>query len=206
MARGVRLVPSALSRLISRSKVMQAAILGPWMPPHTYAAYTIHQLQELLASPLAGRAVITKLDRKDAGLGIHYWRDIEDVYTQASLGTLGFPFVVQEFIADSRDVRVIVIGDYVEAYERHNPHGFRNNLHWGGRAAACDLTPAEETICREVMARGRFPYAHIDLLRAPDGTSYLMEINLRGGIRGARISPRDYQRRIAQRHEELLAR
>jgi len=37
------------------------------------------------------------------------------------------------------------------------------------------------------MERGKFPYAHIDLLVTEDGHSYLSEIALNGGLKGARI-------------------
>jgi ribosomal protein S6--L-glutamate ligase len=37
------------------------------------------------------------------------------------------------------------------------------------------------------MQRGKFPYAHIDLLAMNSGEYYLSEIALNGGTRGARI-------------------
>jgi len=203
--RGVTLVPSALSQALSRSKVLQAAVLGPWMPPSTHAVYDIHQLLEILSAggPLTAGAVITKADRGNAGLGVHYWNSLEDIYTQAGLGSMPFPFVVQPFFQGARDVRIIVIGDYVEAYERRNRNSFRNNLHCGGESLPYRLDEKERGVCRAVMERGRFPYAHIDLLLTAEGEAYLMEINLRGGIRGARITPEEYRRRIDERHRRL---
>jgi ribosomal protein S6--L-glutamate ligase len=41
------------------------------------------------------------------------------------------------------------------------------------------------------MERGKFPYAHIDLLVTADGHSYLSEIALNGGLKGARIERED---------------
>ena len=55
------------------------------------------------------------------------------------------------------------------------------------------------------MARGGFPYAHIDLMVTADHRTYLAEINLRGGIRGAVISPADYQARVDSIHRAFLA-
>ena len=46
------------------------------------------------------------------------------------------------------------------------------------------------------MKQTDFYYAHLDLMVTEGGASYLGEINLRGGLRGARISPQDYRQRI----------
>jgi ribosomal protein S6--L-glutamate ligase len=58
--------------------------------------------------------------------------------------------------------------------------------------------------CLEVMARGAFPYAHLDLMLMPDDAIHLLEINLRGGLRGAKISGQEYQQRIAAVHLKIL--
>ena len=65
------------------------------------------------------------------------------------------------------------------------------------------MSPALESTCREIMARGGFPYAHLDFLLAEDGQTHLSEINLRGGIRGAAISPDQYRRRIEELHRKF---
>jgi ribosomal protein S6--L-glutamate ligase len=53
------------------------------------------------------------------------------------------------------------------------------------------------------MARGKFPYAILDLLVGPDGETYLSEINLRGGLTGARLSQAEFLRRVAALAEEF---
>ncbi|MDH3392312.1 MAG: hypothetical protein OEL85_11025, partial [Desulfobulbaceae bacterium] len=129
--RGILLIPSGLSQLASRSKTLQAVLFAPFMLPLTRA---IHSQHDLIAAISAYQkngvtAVVTKLDRKNAGVGVHLWQSIEDVFSHASLGNIPFPFVLQPFAPDSRDIRVIFLDDYIEAYWRHNPHNFRNNLH-----------------------------------------------------------------------------
>ncbi len=203
--RGVRLLPSALAQQLSRSKVMQAMLFASFMLPHTLAVHDQHEL--LAAVNVYGREgigrVITKLDRKNAGLGIHLWSGVEDVYNQAALGSLPFPFVLQPFWPDSSDVRVVVLDDYLEAYQRENPHNFRHNLHCGGKSRSCELSAVQLELCRAVMARGGFPYAHLDLMVRGEDT-FLAEINLRGGIRGAKISPREYRCRIDKIHQKII--
>ena len=54
------------------------------------------------------------------------------------------------------------------------------------------------------MERGSFPYGHLDILVTKDGKSYLGEINLKGGIKGAKISPEEYQEKVEAIHQMLL--
>ncbi len=203
-ARGVEIFPSALSQAISRSKVMQAALLAPFMPPHTLAIHNLHALHRAAAAYHAAgiEKVVVKLDRANAGMGVLLWNGVEEVLNQATIGALALPFVLQPFIEGSRDLRVIILGDHREAYLRHNPVGFRHNLHCGGQAIPHLISPAQEQLCRRVMARGAFPYAHLDLMLLPDQSFCLGEINLRGGLRGAQISAAEYRTRLA----DLLAR
>jgi len=205
-ARGVHLVPSALSQLLSRSKTFQSRILSSFMLPHTLAVYDLHGV--LAAVNLYGRngieKVVTKHDRRNAGMGVHLWASIEEVYSQASIGTMEFPFVIQPFHPECRDIRIVTLGDYQEAYWRHNPDNFRHNLHCGGESAPCELSDSMTELCNRVLARGRFIYAHIDLIVTKSGDIYLSEINLGGGIRGARISREAYREKIAAIHRDQL--
>ncbi len=204
--RGVHLIPSATSQLASRSKTFQTRLLAHLMIPRTVVIYDIHGLLETIS--LYGRHAIKKIilkhDRKNAGLGIHLFRDIEDVYTQAANNVLPYPFVLQPFIANSRDVRVVILDDYIEAYERNNPDSFRNNLHCGGKAHAFDLSSTQLTLCKQAMKRGSFPYGHLDLMITEKNETYLAEINLRGGMRGAAIDPGSYQKKVKSIEAKLL--
>ncbi|HFQ88577.1 MAG TPA: hypothetical protein ENK27_00750 [Desulfobulbus sp.] len=206
-ARGVRMIPSATSQLCSRSKVFQARILAGLMVPHTTPVYDQHDMMRLVGlytREVAG-PVVCKLDRANGGTGILRFASIEDVYTQAVLGGLSFPFVVQPFVRECRDIRVVVLGGTVEAYERRNPDNFRHNLHCGGRSIAVAPSPAQLRLCRRAMERAGFPYAFVDLLETGAGDCWLSEINLRGGLRGARLSQQDYLRAVEEIHQELLA-
>ena len=207
VTRGVRLFPPALAQWLSRSKVLQAQVLGPWMVPGTAVVAHRRGLMEVMGSYAREGIgpVVTKGDRGDCGLGVHLWGSVEDVFNHAGSGPLEFPFVIQPLLTGVTDVRVIWIGDYVEAYWRRNPHSFRNNLHWGGESGRYALSPRQMELCREVMARGRFPYAFIDLMVTQEGESWLSEIALRGGLRGARLSQGRYLEMVARLEEEFLA-
>lgn len=206
LARGVRLLPSATSQLASRSKVFQTRIFSKYLLPDTLAIYDAQTLLQVSSLYLqrGHHRVVLKHDRKNGGLGVHIFTSIEDLYNQVSVSTYPFPFIIQPFHPECRDIRVIIIGAYCEAYERSNPFNFRQNLHCGGVATPYSLSGRQMAFCLEVMERGAFPYAHLDLILMPDDGLHLLEINLRGGLRGAKITGQEYQGRIAAIHEEAL--
>ena len=203
--RGVALFPSALAQQLSRSKCLQAMVFKEWMVPFTFVARDRHDLVNgiTLYGKEGVKTVVTKQNRLNCGLGIHVWHSIEDVYNQASFGSLDYPFVLQPFVESVTDVRVVIIGDYREAYWRRNPYTLRNNLYFGGDSGEYELSDEELSLCLKVMARGKFPYAHIDLMVSPVGM-FLSEINLRGGLKGAKISTREYHERINAMDEAFI--
>jgi ribosomal protein S6--L-glutamate ligase len=193
LERGVRFFPSALSQSLASSKVAQALAYRKWMVPHTLVITRRVDLMQAINAYHANGigAVVTKEDGRNCGFGIHRWEDMEAVYNQASFDTIRYPFVVQPFIDNYTDLRVIVAGDYSEAYTRENAHNFRMNLTAGGRSRPYDLDEENLRFCREVMARGKFPYAHVDVLVTADKRQYLSEISLNGGMKGAQIERED---------------
>lgn len=201
--RGVKLFPSGSAQLSCRSKVLQARMFLEYMVPGTRAIYDLHDLVESINEyhRFGYGQVVTKKDRVHGGMGINLWSSAEEVFNQASSGAMPVPFVLQPFCQNCRDIRVVSLGDYLEAYWRDNPNNFRNNLNCGGNSQPATLTTAQQDLCREVMARGDFPYGHIDLMVAEDGATYLAEINLRGGLKGARIGPSEYRQKISAIHQ-----
>ncbi len=199
VSRGIQLIPSASSQLCSRSKVYQAALLCEFMVAETIAVYSVHDMIEAVTryGRVKVESVVCKLDRANAGQGILRFASIEDVYTQVQLGTIPFPFVIQPFVPDCRDVRVILLGDDIEAYQRYNPYNFRHNLHCGGESLSWQLSNEQLHFCHRVMERADFPHAHLDLLILPDESWKLSEINLRGGMRGAVMNQKDYLEKSA---------
>ena len=134
------------------------------------------------------------------------FKDIEDVYNQAVLAYTEVPLVVQPYVKEFKDIRVIILDDYVEAYHRYNPNNFRHNLHCGGSSEAWQVDSVMIDFCKKVMKRGEFAYAHIDLMVTPDNTLYLTEINLRGGLKGAAIDAVAYDKKISHIQQQLLNR
>lgn len=203
-ARGVVFFPAVLSQLVSRSKAAQAEVLAKYMVPGSFVAYALADLAGRLPEFHERGAVVAKRDRGHLGLGVSLWPTLEALYSLASLQGLTYPLVVQPFLAGARDLRVVIVGGYVEAYERLNPHSFRKNLFQGGSSRPVVLTNKLQDFCREVMARGNFPYAILDLLLDTEGDRpYLSEISFKGGLTGARLSQAEFGQRVAVLEEEF---
>ncbi len=206
LARGVEAFPPLLAQHLARSKCFQAQVFQNEMVPLTQVIRDRHDL--IRAVNLYGeygiKRVVTKQNRFNCGLGIHLWEDIEILYNQATLASdFPYPFVLQPFLSEITDVRVVILGDYLEAYARRNPYNFRHNIFFGGEARPYTLSPEELAFCRRIMVRGQFPYAHLDLMVTEERT-YLSEINLRGGLKGAQIETQAYQEKIKALEESFL--
>jgi ribosomal protein S6--L-glutamate ligase len=206
LERGIYLLPSATAQLASRSKVFQTKIFSDFMLPGTLAIYDTHDILQAstLYNKLELKRVVLKCDRKNGGLGVHLFNNMEDLYNHVGRGSFYFPFVVQPFQQENRDIRVIILQDYIEAYERNNDYNFRSNLHCGGKSTAFNLSAQQISFCQAVMQRGHFPYAHLDLMLLPDNSYRLTEINLRGGLKGAQISGKVYQEKTEKILNDLL--
>ena len=204
--RGIKIIPSATAQLASRSKAYQARIFSQYMPPCTTVIYSANDLLTTILQyqQEAIGQVVLKQDRKNGGLGIHLFSSIEEVFNLTISNSQIYPFVLQPYLPECRDIRAIFLGDYMEAYERDNPNSFRNNLHCGGLARPHTLSPQQKSFCRSVMTRGSFPYAHIDLIIDKQGKHWLSEINLRGGLRGAQIKGAAYQKTVSSIHQHLI--
>ena len=193
LERGIRCLPSPLAQILNSSKVAQAFVLHEWMLPHTQA---ISRRTDLIdAINTFGKngigPVVTKQDDLHCGHGIRRWETIETLYSFMALAESSYPFVLQPFQERFTDIRVIIVGDHVESYTRSNLYNFRVNLSSGGTGSPYKLDEKKEAFCRSVMQRGKFPFAHLDLMILENGECYLSEITLNGGIKGARISRED---------------
>jgi len=205
LERGVTCLPSPLSQNLNRSKVAQTLIFKDWMAPHTSVItrrmdliYTINQYNKHGIT-----AVVTKEDHLHCGHGIRRWQNIETLYSFMALSESSYPFIVQPFLDDLTDVRVIIAGEYTEAYVRYNPDNFRMNISSGGKSYPYDLNKEQVDFCLMAMERGKFPYAHLDLHIMKNGKNYLSEISLNGGIKGAGISRKELDKKKKSMLEEL---
>jgi ribosomal protein S6--L-glutamate ligase len=206
MQRGVICIPSPLAQLLSRSKTAQAGLLKAFMHPLTRSILrrkdlldAINEYNQADIGP-----VVTKQDHLHCGHGVRRWDHIEMLYSFCGLDKTVYPFVLQPFIRDFTDVRVIMVGDYEEAYVRSNPANFRGNLSAGGEHRPFDLSADQRAFCRRVIERAGFPYAHLDLQVLNEEQCYLQEIAFNGGIRGSALTRPELDT-LKQAHLEALA-
>jgi ribosomal protein S6--L-glutamate ligase len=202
LERGITCLPSPLSQNLNRSKIAQALIFKDWMAPHTSVITRRMDLTDTINqyNKHGITAVVTKEDHLHCGHGIRRWQNIETLYSFMALSESSYPFLVQPFLDDLTDVRVIIAGEYTEAYVRYNPDNFRMNISSGGKSYPYDLNKEQVDFCLMAMERGKFPYAHLDLQIMENGKNYLSEIALNGGIKGARISRKE----LDQKKQEIL--
>ncbi len=74
----------------------------------------------------------------------------------------------------------------------------------GGISRPFALGADGKNICHEVMTRGKFPYAHIDLLVMDSGENYLSEITLNGGTKGAQLSRQELDQKKQKVLDDLI--
>jgi glutathione synthase/RimK-type ligase-like ATP-grasp enzyme len=201
--RGVVFFPPLLAQWVARTKSAQAQVLKDCMLPGTFVAHALPDLAARLTDPRLGGPVVSKRDRAHLGLGVSLWPSLEDLHSLAVVQPLPFPLVVQPFLAEARDLRVVVVGEYTEAYERLNPQGFRKNLFQGGTFRPVEVSPELLSFCRRAMARGKFPYAVLDVLTSHQGKAFLSEINFHAGLKGSKLGQAEYRRRVNALLEEF---
>jgi glutathione synthase/RimK-type ligase-like ATP-grasp enzyme len=201
--RGVVFFPPLLAQVVVRTKSAQAQVLCDYMLPGTFVAHDLPDLAAHLSEASLAGPVVSKRDRSHLGLGVSLWPSLEALHSLAVIQALPFPLVVQPFLAEARDFRVVVVGEYTEVYERLNPEGFRKNLFHGGTFHPVEVTPELLTFCRRAMARGKFPYAVLDVLISPEGEPFLSEINFHAGLKGSQLGQAEYRRRVAALLEDF---
>jgi ribosomal protein S6--L-glutamate ligase len=194
--RGVIFFPPLLAQAVARTKSAQARVLSDYMLPGTFVAHDLPDLAARLGDALMSGPVVSKRDRAHLGLGVSLWPSLEALHSLAVVQPLPFPLVVQPFLAEARDLRVVVVGEYTEAYERLNAEGFRKNLFQGGTFSPVEAGPDLLAFCRRVMARGKFPYAVLDVLISPASKPFLSEINFHAGLKGSQLGQAGYRRRV----------
>jgi glutathione synthase/RimK-type ligase-like ATP-grasp enzyme len=204
MERGVSCFPSPLSQILNQSKTTQAIVLNKWMLPHTCVITRRTDLVEAINTytKLGIAPVVTKEDHMHCGHGVRKWDTVETLYNYMALSESSYPFVIQPFLSNFTDVRVIIAGEYIEAYVRYNPDNFRMNIAMGGKNYPYEMNTELLNFCRTVMERGKFPYAHLDIHITDDGSYYLSEITLNGGTKGAKIRRKE----LDQKKQDVLER
>lgn len=155
--------------------------------PVTGFAHSPDDIDDLLAT-VGGAPCVIKLLEGTQGLGVVLaeTKQAAESVIQAFMG-LKQHILVQEYIKEAKgsDIRCFVIGDkVVAAMKRQAKEGeFRSNLHRGGSATLCRITPEERaTAVRAAKIMG-LNVCGVDLLRSNHG-AVVMEVNSSPGLEG----------------------
>lgn len=193
--------------LTSRNKMRCLALLdGEGVPvPET----------RLVSNPWEGRLdvefpVVVKPNSATRGSGVvrvgdgNSLRGVMDYFDAIHESSLVFDrsYLVQEYVEDARDYRVMVIdGEYVGAVERRGD-GWKHNVHGG--ADAVGVTPGEEIVRLAVRAAGvlGLDFCGVDIL---DGTRTVVnEVNVRPTIDSSRKYEPEFYRVLARLVEDVI--
>jgi ribosomal protein S6--L-glutamate ligase len=155
--------------------------------PVTGFAHSPDDIDDLLAT-VGGAPCVIKLLEGTQGLGVVLaeTKQAAESVIQAFMG-LKQHILVQEYIKEARgsDIRCFVIGDKVVASMKRQARDgeFRSNLHRGGSASLCRITPEERaTAVRAAKVMG-LNVCGVDLLRSNHG-AVVMEVNSSPGLEG----------------------
>lgn len=177
----------AISR--SRDKLRSMQLLsrrGVGLPVTTFAHDT--KATGSLIKLCGGAPVVIKLLEGTQGVGVvlaETQKAAESVI-EAFRG-LNANILVQQFVkeAGGADIRCFVVGGkVVAAMKRQGAEGeFRSNLHRGGNAALCKITPTERATAVQAAKVMGLNVAGVDLLRSNSGP-VVMEVNSSPGLEG----------------------
>lgn len=136
---------------------------------------------------------VARAEDLDTFLGITDYLDL----THDFRATGDKSFVVQEFVRDARDIRVMVLeGEYVGAVERKRSDGWKHNVHRGATATGIDPDEEIKHIAERVADVLDITILGVDFLVTEDGP-LLSETNARPTIDPDKYEP-DFWDRLAE--------
>jgi RimK family alpha-L-glutamate ligase len=97
----------------------------------------------------------------------------------------GYVYYLQEYVPHfQQDVRAFVVGDQVVASMLRRGEGWKTNFSKGADVEPVELSAEMKTLALEAARVVNLDYAGVDLMRAEDGRTYVVEINSIPGWRG----------------------
>jgi|GEM_PF-865029 len=89
-------------------------------------------------------------------------------------------FMIQEFIPNNFDVRVLVFGDKIlGAIKRESSDGFKNNLSQGGKGSEFKLTKQEENFAKKAVKVNNALFGGVDIVFNKKNKPVILEVNRR---------------------------
>lgn len=169
-------IKTAADKLISAQKISQAKLRTPRTVLGDRAVHVAWMLEQI-----GGLPAISKSLTGSRGTGVY---PLMDEY-QSNVFLENFfqrneNLLLQKFIdGGSKDIRAIVIdNEVVVAMERTARKGeLRANISRGGSGRKIELSNEDKTICINAARACGLEVAGVDLMKQPDGTTFVIEIN-----------------------------
>lgn len=184
------------------------SIEGVKTPKTIFAANPKHI--RFLIDKVGGLPAISKTIRGSLGLGVMILKDEEQ--TNCTLETLykaQVETLLQTYIdGNAKDIRAIVCGnEVIAAMERTAAKGeFRANVSRKGTGKKITLSAEDEQLCVNAAKAVNLEVCGVDLIKDPEGVSYILEVNAAFGMHVAEVTGIDVAGKIIEHIEKNYKR
>lgn len=169
-------IKTAADKLISLQKISQAKIRVPKTVLGDKAAHVAWMIQQVGNLPAIAKGLTGSQGKTVFPLNDEYQSNVflENFYQKRE------NLLLQKFIdGGAKDIRAIVIdGKVVAAMERSAAKGeLRSNISRGGTGKKIDLSEDDQEICVKAAQSCGLEVAGVDIIKDPDGKTYVIEVN-----------------------------
>lgn len=179
-----RIFPSEASYRIGHNKIEMTRAFQALVPRHVpetlIAANTPTEAERLFdALPLP---FVAKVPKSSRGEGVWLIETAADWRRYLERSAVLY---VQEYLPIDRDLRVVVVGDRVQAayWRKQSPYSFHNNVARGGEVEHAPVPQSALTLVSDVARRLGVDHAGFDVAMVGDHP-YLFELNRLFGTQG----------------------
>lgn len=151
--------------------------------PKTYYASQYDKKSLDNATKFLGLPVVIKISRSRKGLGVFLART-EDEALKIVKNRPRDEIIIQEFIPNNFDYRVLVLGNtlgcVIKRERSDKTKEFRNNVYLGASEEFMDISKVSLNIKKEAFHAARvadIQVAGVDVVIGPDNKSYIFEVN-----------------------------
>lgn len=177
---------SSLSYLLARDRIYAIQWLQKQkIPLPRFVVPTFgHSLNEDTFKEL-GKQFIVKVARGTKGYGVMKCSSFDELRAVVETFLVRDEHVVvQEYLENYEEVRVLILQDHVlGCYRKHDSQGFRNNLHQRAQVSAFEPSCELKRIALDAHRASKLNYSGVDLMMRGDDIRVL-EVNASPGLVG----------------------
>jgi ribosomal protein S6--L-glutamate ligase len=194
---GIRTFPSYHTYAYVQDKIKQTTLFQLLGIPHPKTRFYFGPRQQEKIIDHFSFPFIAKVPRGSAmGRGVYLVKNLKELQRYLSEVNVAY---IQSYLPIDRDMRVVVIGQrVVHSYWRVAPSGdFRNNVAVGGEILFDPLPNEALELALHTARSCRWDDVGIDICLV-DGRFYVLEANMKYGIKGFQLAGIDYTRLMEQ--------